>query len=310
MKIKWIKIDGLMTAIDKDTGEIINETLDILPNGYDVTDSVMEVLTDLFGEPLNTTAEIKSETRGRKAKGVANPYASYFANVQYDENTGKSNMNSTLDDLVYSASTVSSGNTRIPVKQLVYVMRSEDLSTKGVQGTLGKRRVIKGESSPKERYCRDVLSAAEHLIKRVDIYESMGRINLNDGYGFSFKTDSEDYGRSQGLVYALLCPIDFTEGDKATLRSLALKGDVATMERCINSISEQATRMIQRIQGRQISNDSKLAYAELNAEFPYQPYDEDDGHAMHSNASIVRIAALPDKLHLQNWADQIRKHVE
>ena len=188
-------------------------------------------------------------------------------------------------------------------------MRSEDLSTKGVQGTLGKRRVIKGEIPPKARYCRDVLSAAEHLIKRVDAYESMGRINLY-GYSFSFKTDSEAYRRSQGLVYALLCPIDFTEGDKATLRSLALKGDVATMERYINSVSEQVTRMIQRIQGRQIRNDSKLAYAELNAEFPYHPYDEDDEHAIHTNASTVRIATRPDKPLLQHWANQIRKYVE
>ncbi|GGD35773.1 hypothetical protein GCM10011513_36970 [Franconibacter daqui] len=148
MKIEWLKIDGLMTAVDTATGEIINDKLDALPPDYDVPEVVSEVLDDMFGNSLNTTSLLEKPKTGPKPKNVANPYASFFSNVQYSEDTGKSNMVKQLDDLVYSASTTSASNTRIPVKQLLNVMRGSELSTKRIQEALGKRRIIKGEKAP------------------------------------------------------------------------------------------------------------------------------------------------------------------
>ncbi|QDY42484.1 hypothetical protein [Candidatus Pantoea soli] len=154
MKIEWIEIDGMMVAIDKSTGEILNDSLDTLPADYDISEKVIDTLEDMFGRSLNTTSLLGKPKTGPKPKQVSNPYASFFSNVHYSEDTGASNMVDALDDLVYSASTASTGNTRIPVKQLALVMRSEQLSTKGIQGALSKRRLIKGEKAPGKRYCQ------------------------------------------------------------------------------------------------------------------------------------------------------------
>jgi hypothetical protein len=280
MKIEWIKVYGMMVAIDKATGEILDESLTPLPADYDVSEAVIDVLEDMFGASVITTSLLDKPRTGPKPKQVSNPYASYFSNVQYREDTGSSNMIDALDDLVYSASTASTGNTRIPVKQLVHVMRAEELSTKGVQGTLGKRRIIKGEKAPGKRYCQQILEAAEHLIKRIDMHQERGTINLNDSSAFQFDADSVAYERSQGVVNAMLCPVEFTEGDKRTIRALARAGNIEAINDYLQRVTEQSGRMMQRILGKPLSEDSKQAYDQLDAEFPYEPYEDDSGYVM------------------------------
>lgn len=310
MKIEWIKVDDLMFAIDKATGEILNESLDTLPADYDVSEAVVEVLEDMFGDAVITTAEIKKEKRGRKAKNEFNAYTSYFSNVQYNEDTGNSNMDTSVEDLVYSASTVNSGNTRIPVKQLVYVMRSEQLTTKGIKDLLNKRRIIKGEKPLEDRYCRDVRAAAEHLIKRIDMHQERGTLNLNDSSAFQFNSDNLAYERSQGVINALLCPVEFTEGDKRTIRALAKSGNIQAINDYLQRVTEQSGRMMQRILGKPLSEDSKEAYDQLDAEFPYEPYETDSKYVMRKKALPLTAAVNPEKDNSQKWIYEIKRYVE
>jgi len=247
MKVKWLVMDGQVMAIDVHTGEIINDTIDTLPLEYDVNDCVSEVLDDLFGSSLNTTSEINPEVRGRKPKRISNQYSSFFCNVQYCEDTGRSNMPNALDDLVYSASTTSSGNTRVPIKQLVNVMRGEELSVKSIQASLGKRRIIKGGDAPGERYCRSLLESAECLIKRVELHQERGIINLSDSTSFQFNADKLAYERSQGASNGVLCPIEFTKGDRRSIRHFARTGNDARLSQYIQNVTEHSKRMMVRI---------------------------------------------------------------
>ncbi|WP_313611825.1 hypothetical protein [Pantoea piersonii] len=301
MNIKWIKLDNKLVAIDKDTGEILDESLDTLPAGYDVNECVMDVLAEMFGSPLNTTAEIKEEKRGRKAKEEYNPYTSFFSNVHYNEDTGTSSMDTSVEDLVYSAATVNAGNTRIPVKQLIYVMRSEQLSTKGIQELLNKRRIIKGGKPLEERYCRDVRAAAESLIKRINTHQDKGTINLNDSSAFQFDEDRVAHERSMGLPNAMLCPVEFTEGDKRTIRALARAGNIEAINDYLQRVTEHSGRMMQRILGKPASEDSKKAYMELHAEFPYEPYEENDKYVTRKKELQVSV---------DDWMYQIGKYEE
>lgn len=308
MKIEWIKVDGMMVAIDKKTGEILNESLDVLPADYDVSEAVVDVLEDIFGDSVITTSLLAKPKTGPKPKQVSNPYASFFSNVQYREDTGSSNMIDTLDDLVYSASTASTGNTRIPVKQLVHVMRAEDLSTKGVQEALGKRRIIKGEKAPGKRYCQQILEAAEHLIKRIDTHQERGTLNLNDSSSFQFNADSVAYDRSQGGVNAMLCPVNFTEGDKRIIRTLARGGNIQAVNDFIQHVNEHSNRMIERIRGKPVSIDSKCAYKELAAEFPYEPYEQDAYH-IHSNKKYSKSVKPEEVKRLsEEWIHDLFKY--
>lgn len=310
MKIEWIKADGMMIAIDKATGEILNESLNALPADYDVSKAVVDVLEDMFGDSVITTSLLDKPKTGPKPKQVSNPYASFFSNVQYREDTGSSNMIDVLDDLVYSASTASTGNTRIPVKQLVHVMRSEELSTKGVQETLGKRRIIKGEKAPGKRYCQQILEAAEHLIKRIDMHQERGTLNLNDSSAFQFNADSVAYERSQGAINALLCPVEFTEGDKRTIRALARAGNIQAINDYLQRVTEQSGRMMQRILGEPLSEDSKEAYDQLDAEFPYEPYETDSKYVMRKKALPVTAVVNHEKDNSQKWIYEIKRYVE
>jgi len=310
MKIEWIKVDGMMIAIDKATGEILNESLNTLPADYDVSKAVVDVLEDMFGDSVITTSLLDKPKTGPKPKQVSNPYASFFSNVQYREDTGSSNMIDVLDDLVYSASTASTGNTRIPVKQLVHVMRSEELSTKGVQETLGKRRIIKGEKAPDKRYCQQILEAADHLIKRIDMHQERGTLNLNDSSAFQFNADSVAYERSQGAINALLCPVEFTEGDKRTIRALAKTGNIQAINDYLQRVTEQSGRMMQRILGEPLSEDSKEAYDQLDAEFPYEPYETDSKYVMRKKVLPVIPVVNPEKHNSQKWIYEIKRYVE
>jgi len=307
MKIEWIKVDGMMVAIDKATGEILDESLTTLPADYDVSKAVVDVLEDMFGDSVITTSLLDKSKTGPKPKQVSNPYASYFSNVQYREDTGSSNMIDALDDLVYSASTASTGNTRIPVKQLVHVMRAEELSTKGVQGTLGKRRIIKGEKAPGKRYCQQILEAAEHLIKRIDMHQERGTINLNDSSAFQSDADSVAYERSQGVVNAMLCPVEFTEGDRRTIRALARAGNIEAINDYLQRVTEQSGRMMQRILGKPLSKDSKQAYDQLDAEFPYEPYEDDNGYVMRRKKLT---SPITKQLSLARWMFEVERQTE
>ncbi|MDJ0023237.1 hypothetical protein QM543_08060 [Pantoea eucrina] len=311
MKIEWIEIEGMMVAIDKSTGEILNDSLDTLPADYDVSQTVMDTLQDMFGSSLNTTSLLDKPKTGPKPKQVSNPYASFFSNVHYREDTGSSNMVDALDDLVYSASTASTGNTRIPIKQLVLVMKSDKLSTKEIQEALSKRRIIKGDKAPGKRYCQQILESAESLIKRIDTHQERGTINLNDSSAFQFEQDSMGYERSVCLSKAILCPVEFTEGDRRIIRALAKAGELGAINDYLQRITEHSGRMMSRItcNNSPVSSDSKEAFDELSAEFPYEPYETDSQTAKAQPHQPIYKKAGQSKPS-KEWMYQIEKYEE
>ncbi len=180
-------------------------------------------------------------------------------------------------------------------------MRNEDLSSKAIQNTLGKRRIIKGDDTPGIRYCQQILESAESLIKRIEMHQERGTINLNDSSAFQFDEDSIAYERSKGLPNAMLCPVEFTEGDKRTIRVLARAGNIEAINEYLQRVTEQSGRMMQRILGKPASKDSKKAYMELHAEFPYEPYEENDKYVTRKKELQVSVVIKPEREVSQEW---------
>lgn len=269
MSIEMMMIGGQMNAVDTATGEIVNTQIDCLPDAFDIPSCVQ---TALFGDevtkPVISTSEIKTETRGRKAKVTGNPYASLFANASYDEDTGACSLGKRMDDLLYSVATTTEKSTRIPVNQLIFVMKSAELSTKGIMETINKRRALKKSDTVGERYARILRTAADILIRRLGEPENADAIQLDAGMAFSFELDSVAYKRSEGSSNAVVCPIEFTEGDKETLRRLAVAGLDAQFETHIQKVTEQSGRMLQRIESKAVPFEK--VYEVVTAEFPYE----------------------------------------
>lgn len=151
-------------------------------------------------------------------------------------------------------------------------MNSEELSTKGIQYLLGKRRILKGEEPPEERYCRSLRAAAEGLITRLESYESVGKVNLNDGYVFSFDADSEAYRRSEGALRAIVCPVEFSERDRVVLRAFAKAGQSAKADGYVQSIRDFCKRASQRFESMKEPASLPSLLNELTSEFPFDPY--------------------------------------
>lgn len=160
------------------------------------------------------------------------------------------------------------------------------------------------------RYCQELLSAAEHLIKRIDVYQEKGTINLNDSSAFQFDEDSVAYERSMGLSNAMLCSVEFTEGDKRTIRAMARVRNIEAINDYLQRVTEQSGRMMQRISGKPASEVSKQAYNELQAEFPYQPYETDDKYVTYKKELQVSVVIKPQEGTPQEWMYQIRKYEE
>lgn len=268
--IKMMMFDGKMNAVDTTTGEIVNDAFPVLPDAFDITRAVDIAL---FGDAdteavIHPTSEMKKETRGRKTKVTINPYASLFANVSYDEDTGECSLGKKMDDLLYSVSTTAEESTRIPVKQLIYVMKNVELSTKTIQASINKRRALKVGETIGERYARILRNAADILIRRLGEPENHDAIQLDSGMSYCFEADTARYTHSDGTSKAVVCPVEFTEGDKETIRRLAIAGLDAQIESHIQKVTEQSGRMMQRIQGEIVPLEQ--VYEAVTNEFPYE----------------------------------------
>lgn len=268
-KFSWMMIEGQMTAVDLSTGEIVNSSLSTLPDAYDIAPAVdLALYGDAETKGITSpTSEIK-ETRGRKTKATINPYASVFANMSYSEDTGCCSLGPKMDDLLYSVATTAEKSTRIPVKQLAFVMKNEELSSKSIMEHLNKRRALKQEKGIGERYARILRNAADILIRRLGEPENHDVIQLDSGMSFCFEADTVAYKHSDGVSNAVVCPVEFTEGDKDTIRRLAIAGLDAQIESHITSVTEQSGRMSQRIKGEVIPFEE--VYKAISAEFPYE----------------------------------------
>lgn len=275
--IKMIKIDGIMNAVDTATGEIVNHSFPVLPEAYNTTPAVESVLfgdAEIKGIVSNISTSLKDgekkETRGRKAKLVVNPFASLFANASYNEDTGECSLGSKMEDVLYSIASLSTGNTRIPVKQLMYVLKCEELSTKAVQEHLNKRRALhpSDEEEIGERYAQSLVRSAECVVKRLQDPESASVFEDMPSCAFNFEVDTVAYTRSEGTSNAVVCPIEFTEGDKETLRRLAIAGLDAQLESHIEQITQQSGRMMRRIEGQVVPLEQ--VYEAISNEFPYE----------------------------------------
>lgn len=268
-KIKMLMIDGVMNAVDLETGEIVNHAFPVLPEAYNTTSAVEAVLFgDADNKALISTTEIKKETRGRKAKVNTNPYASVFANMFYDEDTGRCSLGVKMDDLIRSVAHTAHYSSHIPVKQLAFVMKMEELSTSSILEQMNKRRFLQGEKGVGERYARVLRKAAEILIRRLGEPENHDAIQLDSGMTFNFEVDTANYARSGEMSKAVVCPVEFTEGDKETIRRLAIAGLDAQIEAHVNEITEQSGRMMRRIQGEVVPLEK--VYQAISNEFPYE----------------------------------------
>lgn len=275
--IKMVKIDGIMNAVDTTTGEIVNHSFPALPDAYNTTPAVESVLfgdAETKGIVTNISTSLKDgekkETRGRKAKLVVNPFASLFANASYNEDTGECSLGSKMEDVLYSVASLSTGNTRIPVKQLMYVLKCEELSTKTVKEHLNKRRALRpsDEEEIGERYAQSLVRTAECVVKRLQDPESASIFEDMPSCAFNYEVDSVAYTRSEGMSKAVLCPVEFTEGDKETIRRLAIAGLDAQIESHIQKVTEQSGRMMQRIQGHVVPFEQ--VYEAISNEFPFE----------------------------------------
>ncbi|KAJ9432440.1 hypothetical protein PMI39_008905 [Pantoea sp. YR343] len=275
-KIKMLMIDGVMNAVDLETGEIVNHSFPVLPEAYNVAPAVESVLFgDADYKPLLSTTVIKTETRGRKAKVNTNPYASVFANMAYDEDTGRCSLGVKMDDLLRSVAHTAHYSSHIPVKQLAFVMKSEELSTESIMEQINKRRFIQGEKGISERYARVLRKAAEILIRRLGEPESAGAIQLNSGMAFCFEADSVAHKISDGLPNAVMCPVEFTEGDKEVLRGLALAHKDVEAQAYVNQVTEQSGRMLERIIAIKLPAECEVLKA-IDNEFPFAPYEQEE----------------------------------
>ncbi|GGD35769.1 hypothetical protein GCM10011513_36960 [Franconibacter daqui] len=142
------------------------------------------------------------------------------------------------------------------------------------------------------------------------MYQEKGTINLNDSSAFQFDEDSVAYERSMGLSNAMLCSVEFTEGDKRTIRAMARVRNIEAINDYLQRVTEQSGRMMQRISGKPASEVSKQAYNELQAEFPYQPYETDDKYVTYKKELQVSVVIKPQEGTPQEWMYQIRKYEE
>lgn len=276
-KFSWMMIEGQMTAVDLSTGEIVNSSLSTLPDAYDIAPAVdLALYGDAETKGITSpTSEIKAEKRGRKAKVANNPYASVFANMSYSEDTGCCSLGPKMDELLYSVATTAEESTRIPVKQLAFVMKTEELSTKAIEELINKRRALNREKGIGERYARILRKAAEILIRRLGEPESAGAIQLNSGMAFCFEADSVAYKISDGLPNAVMCPVEFTEGDKEVLRGLALAHKDVEAQAYVNQVTEQSGRMLERIIAIKLPAECEVLKA-IDNEFPFAPYEQEE----------------------------------
>lgn len=119
-----------------------------------------------------------------------------FSSFNWGCGLSKFNIPFFIDNIVYGACNTHSGNTRVPVKQLITVMAHlPELSTNRIQSMLSKRRIIKGDEVLGERYCRIVLTSCNTLIKSMNYYIDIGKLSLSNTSSFSFHLDSECYNK-------------------------------------------------------------------------------------------------------------------
>jgi len=105
----------------------------------------------------------------------------------------------------------------------------------------------------------------------------------------------------------MLCPVEFTEGDRRTIRALARAGNIEAINDYLQRVTEQSGRMMQRILGKPLSEDSKQAYDQLDAEFPYEPYEDDSGYVMRRKKLTSPITKQPS---LARWMFEVERQTE
>ncbi|PIF21300.1 hypothetical protein [Candidatus Pantoea floridensis] len=278
--IKMMMIDGQMNAVDTETGEIVNHSLPCLPDAYDVSSAVdLALYGDMGNEgvilPNSFNQEAPKTKRGRPSKAIHNPYASIFANAAYNEDTNECSLGAKMGDLLYSAANATTTSTRIPVAQLMFILKSDEITTKRTMENLNKRRAFYVGQTVEERYAQIVNKAAESVINRLQQPENADIIKFDSGMAFCFEADSGAYKISDGLSNAVMCPVEFTEGDKEVLRGLALAHKDVEAQAYVNQVKEQSGRMLERIEAIKLPAECEVLEA-IDNEFPFSPYEQEE----------------------------------
>ncbi|EPK0765418.1 MULTISPECIES: hypothetical protein [Klebsiella] len=258
------------------TGEIINPLDYCLPEGYDVSPAVTEALTGLpLKGTYTTTGEIK-KGKGRKPKVLVNKYCSLFQNLERKDvrtTTGEIKsvaiLPSVIDDVVTGALRLNEGgdNTTVPRNQLLFVLAHlETLSVESIQSLFTAKRELKGDAAPGISYCRYILRKCESVINSLSYHIERG--NFSQRTSFDFAQDAKDYEKYGCVPSCVISPAPFTKGDKEIIRKLAIEGKLIEADKYVKAVSDAQDKLMKKFSAPTL----KQIEAEMNAEFPYDPY--------------------------------------
>ncbi|HHM0941289.1 TPA: hypothetical protein ACRGC4_005567, partial [Klebsiella pneumoniae] len=262
--------------VDSLTGEIINPLDYCLPEGYDVSPAVTEALTGLpLKGTYTTTGEIK-KGKGRKPKVLVNKYCSLFQNLERKDvrtTTGEIKsvaiLPSVIDDVVTGALRLNEGgdNTTVPRNQLLFVLAHlETLSVESIQSLFTAKRELKGDAAPGISYCRYILRKCESVINSLSYHIERG--NFSQRTSFDFAQDAKDYEKYGCVPSCVISPAPFTKGDKEIIRKLAIEGKLIEADKYVKAVSDAQDKLMKKFSAPTL----KQIEAEMNAEFPYDPY--------------------------------------
>ena len=169
----------------------------------------------------------------------------YFSGLHWNDDAGKYDMAPLVDDIVYGACNNHTGNTRVPVNQLITVMSHLSLlSTRSIQDMLSKRRVINNGDVIGERYCRTILAACENLIESLGYYINKGQLELDGDASFIFDVDAKSYHKYRYSPSCSVISCPFTQGERESIRRLSSLGMLSNIERLIDDANEKYSRWI------------------------------------------------------------------
>ena len=262
--------------VDSLTGEIINPLDYCLPEGYDVSPAVTEALTGLpLKGTYTTTGEIK-KGKGRKPKVLVNKYCSLFQNLERKDvrtTTGEIKsvaiLPSVIDDVVTGALRLNEGgdNTTVPRNQLLFVLAHlETLSVESIQSLFTAKRELKGDAAPGISYCRYILRKCESVINSLSYHIERG--NFSQRTSFDFAQDAKDYEKYGCVPSCVISPAPFNKGDKEIIRKLAIEGKLIEADKYVKAVSDAQDKLMKKFSAPTL----KQIEAEMNAEFPYDPY--------------------------------------
>ncbi len=158
-------------------------------------------------------------------------------------------------------------NTTVPRNQLLFVLAHlETLSVESIQSLFTAKRELKGDAAPGISYCRYILRKCESVINSLSYHIERG--NFSQRTSFDFAQDAKDYEKYGCVPSCVISPAPFTKGDKEIIRKLAIEGKLVEADKYLKVVSDAQDKLMKKFSAPTL----KQIEAEMNAEFPYDPY--------------------------------------